>query len=75
ASPRAAGRVSGRFLVVYGTLRYLTEFAREPDPGRGFVVLDWMTTGQLLSLPMLLLGVFLLVWRADNVPPRGEIVR
>ena len=63
AKPRAAGRVSGMFLVGYGTLRFLTEFLREPDPGRGFVAVDWLTTGQLLSLPMVLLGVFLLVWR------------
>ena len=66
AKPRAAGRVSGMFLVVYGTLRFLTEFVREPDPGQGFVAFDWMTTGQLLSLPMLLLGIFLLAWRAPQ---------
>ena len=61
AKPRAAGRVSGVFLLVYGCLRFLTEFVREPDPGRGFVALDWLTTGQLLSLPMIALGVYLLL--------------
>ena len=60
AKPRAAGRVSGVFLLVYGGLRFLTEFVREPDPGRGFVVFDTLTTGQLLSLPMVALGVYLL---------------
>ena len=60
ARPRAAGRVSGLFLLVYGCLRFLTEFVREPDPGRGFVAFDTLTTGQLLSLPMIALGVYLL---------------
>ena len=60
ARPRVAGHVSGVFLLVYGCLRFLTEFVREPDPGRGFVALDWLTTGQLLSLPMVALGIYLL---------------
>ena len=60
ARPRASGRVSGLFLLVYGSLRFVTEFVREPDPGRGFVAFEWLTTGQLLSLPMVALGVYLL---------------
>lgn len=60
ARPRVAGHVSGVFLLVYGCLRFLTEFVREPDPGRGFVALDWLTTGQLLSVPMVALGIYLL---------------
>ena len=60
ARPREAGRLSAVFLIGYGCLRFLTEFAREPDPDRGFVLFDWLTMGQLLSLPMLALGVTLL---------------
>ncbi len=63
AKPRLAGQVSGMFLLAYGCLRFLTEFLREPDPGQGFVAFDWMTSGQLLSLPMMLLGAYLLVWQ------------
>ena len=63
ARPRATGLVSAVFLLVYGSLRFATEFLREPDPGRGFVAFDWMTTGQLLSLPMIALGVCLIFLR------------
>ena len=69
AKPRAAGRVSGMFLLVYGCVRFLTEFLREPDPGQGFVAFDWMTTGQLLSLPMVLLGVYFLAMPSRRRSP------
>lgn len=62
AKPRAAGQVSGVFLISYGSMRFLTEFVREPDPHKGFVAFDWVTMGQLLSVPMLLAGVALLGW-------------
>ena len=60
--PRTAGQVSGVFLIGYGGLRFLTEFVREPDPHKGFVAFDWMTMGQLLSVPMGLAGVVILTW-------------
>lgn len=60
ARPRATGAVSAVFLLAYGCLRFSTEFLREPDPGLGFVAFDWLTTGQLLSLPMIALGVCLI---------------
>ncbi len=71
ARPRAAGQVSGVFLIAYGCLRFLTELVREPDPDRGFVAFDWLTTGQLLSLPMIALGVYLLLRHrpASRTPP------
>ena len=62
AKPRAAGQVSGVFLIGYGAMRFLTEFVREPDPHIGFVAFDWVTMGQLLSVPMLLAGIVLLGW-------------
>ena len=69
--PRAAGHVSGVFVLVYGCLRFLTEFVREPDPGRGFVAFDYLTTGQLLSLPMIALGGYLLfLHRTASPTPR-----
>ena len=61
ARPRRTGQVSGAFLLGYGALRFATEFFREPDPYKGFVAFDWMTMGQLLSLPMVLAGVALLL--------------
>ncbi len=68
--PRPAGAVSGLFLVGYGTLRFLTEFFRTPDAHIGFVALDWLTMGQLLSIPMVLAGIFLLLRRRE--PSRAE---
>lgn len=62
ARPRATAQVSGVFLLGYGALRFLTEFVREPDPHKGFVAFDWMTMGQLLSIPMLVAGFALLFW-------------
>ena len=56
------GRVSGCFLVASGIIRFATEFFREPDAGIGFIAFDWLTMGQLLSLPTAALGVLLLLW-------------
>lgn len=57
--PRYA--VSGMFSLGYGLQRFFVEFFREPDEGIGFVALDWMTMGQILSLPMILAGIVLLI--------------
>lgn len=55
--PRPTGLVSGVFLAGYGGLRFLTEFFRQPDNHLGFVAFDWLTMGQLLSLPMIIVGI------------------
>lgn len=54
---RAPWAVSGLFLVGYSLARYCVEFFREPDAS---LVFEWMTRGQLLSLPMLIAGVLML---------------
>jgi len=56
--PRMA--VSGLFCVGYGIYRFLIEFVREPDRELGFVALDWLTMGQVLSLPMIGVGLLLM---------------
>ena len=63
--PRAVGRVSGLFLVGYGVLRFLAEFAREPDAFLGFLA-GGMTMGQLLCIPMVVYGAYLLGRRAAD---------
>ncbi len=56
------GTMLALFLFLYGTVRILVEFVREPDPQLGQVLLG-MTMGQLLSLSMLVVGVGLWSWR------------
>ncbi|MBI9081767.1 MAG: prolipoprotein diacylglyceryl transferase [Pseudodesulfovibrio sp.] len=68
SKPRPSGCVGGLFLLGYGTFRFLVEFAREPDAHLGFIALNWLSMGQLLCLPMMALGAFLL-WRGHV---RGE---
>ncbi len=62
AKPRPRGAVSGLFLIGYSVFRFSVEFVREPDQGIGFDLLGWMTRGQLLCVPMFLLGLGLLVY-------------
>ena len=62
ARPRPVGAVGGLFLAGYGFFRFLAEFFREPDAHLGFIALDWMTMGQLLSVPMFVIGVVLMVF-------------
>jgi phosphatidylglycerol:prolipoprotein diacylglycerol transferase len=62
ARPRQTGMVSGAFLLLYGLFRFVVEFTREPDAHLGFVALDWMSMGQLLSLPMIVAGIAIMVW-------------
>ncbi len=58
--PRPLYAVSGLFGIGYGAQRFFVEFFRQPDEGLGFVALDWLTMGQLLSLPMIAAGIFLM---------------
>jgi phosphatidylglycerol:prolipoprotein diacylglycerol transferase len=63
--------VSGLFLAGYGVFRFIAEFAREPDSFLGYL---WggLTMGQLLSLPMIVLGIGMMVWayrRAAKAQP------
>ena len=64
--PRRAGEVSGLFLLGYGVFRFFVEFYREPDAHLGPVALDWVTMGQLLSIPLIVAGAWLLMRRAPN---------
>ena len=60
--PRPTGAVSGLFLVGYGTFRFIAEYAREPDAFLGLLRWTALTMGQLLSLPMIVIGIAMMVW-------------
>jgi len=51
------GRLTGLFLVGYGLARTLVEFVREPDTMHTILSIE-LTTGQLLSIPMILVGTY-----------------
>ena len=61
SKPRPRYAVSGLFALLYGVFRFLVEFIREPDQQLGFVAWNWLTMGQLLSVPIILTGIILLV--------------
>jgi phosphatidylglycerol:prolipoprotein diacylglycerol transferase len=63
--PRSRGAVSGLFLILYGWFRILVELVREPDAHLGYLAFGWVTMGQLLSVPMILFGAWLM-WRAGQ---------
>jgi len=54
--------VSGVFLIGYACARIISEFFRQPDQQLGFLFTHF-TMGQLLSIPLLVLGIFFL-WYA-----------
>ncbi len=54
---------TGMALLLYGCFRFFVEFFRMPDAHLGFIALDWLTMGQILSTPMILIGAGL-VWYA-----------
>jgi phosphatidylglycerol---prolipoprotein diacylglyceryl transferase len=54
------GRLVGTGLVLYGVARTSIELLREPD--KGLENLSWgLTMGQTLSIPMIIVGVYLIV--------------
>lgn len=70
--PRPLMAVSGLFLIVYGIGRIAIELVREPDAHIGYLAWGWLTMGQVLSLPMVLLGIGLMLYahsRARSLPP------
>ncbi|EIJ41532.1 prolipoprotein diacylglyceryl transferase [Beggiatoa alba B18LD] len=60
--PRPTMAVSGLFLIGYGVFRFLVEFVRMPDAHLGYLAFGWLTMGQLLTIPMILLGILFMYW-------------
>jgi phosphatidylglycerol:prolipoprotein diacylglycerol transferase len=61
--PRPTMAVSGMFALSYGIFRFIVEFVRVPDTQLGYLAGGWLTMGQVLSLPMILVGIGL-IWFA-----------
>ena len=64
------GFMSGLFFVLYGAVRFILEFFREPDEHLGFIVQS-LSMGQLLCIPMILFGWWLMM----KVSPKSVVRR
>ena len=53
------GLITGCFIFLYGVFRFFVEIFREPDLHIGYLYFD-LSMGQLLSLPMILIGLYLI---------------
>ncbi|HEY3699431.1 MAG TPA: prolipoprotein diacylglyceryl transferase [Spongiibacteraceae bacterium] len=62
SKPRPAYSVGALFLFFYGVFRFIVEFFREPDEQIGFAAFGWMSRGQELCIPMIIIGVVLFIY-------------
>ena len=60
SKPRPRYAVSGLMILLYSLFRMGVEFVRAPDAHIGFIAFGWVTMGQVLTLPMFVLGAVLL---------------
>lgn len=70
--PLPRGSYIGVFLVGYGIARFLVEFVRLPDVQLGYLYGDWLTMGQVLSVPLVIAGIILIIWaHKHRLPQQG----
>ncbi len=60
------GGATGLFLAGYGICRLVVEFLRLPDEHLGYLAFGWLTMGQILSLPMIGFGLWMLARRVER---------
>lgn len=73
--PRPRGTFLGVFLVLYGCSRFAVEFIREPDAQLGYLWGGWLTMGQLLSVPLILVGIGVLVYAVKMKLPQEGVAK
>ena len=54
--------VSGLYLLCYGVFRFMVEFVRLPYAHIGYLAMDWITMGHVLTLPMIVIGLAFMVY-------------
>jgi len=64
--PFKDGMMVAFFLIIYGALRFMIEFLKEPDPQIGFL-LGYFTMGQVLCIAMMAAGLMLMVYVNRNI--------
>ena len=72
--PRARGAVFGLALIWYAVARSLVEFLRLPDAQIGYLAGDWLTMGQVLSMPMYVIGAILVALAWLQPRPSGNFL-
>ncbi|WP_438864733.1 prolipoprotein diacylglyceryl transferase [Neptunicella sp.] len=72
SKPRKKGAVAGLFLLAYGCFRVFIEFFREPDVQMQGIYDNILTQGQMLSVPMILFGLFLLLRKAPVISHKEQ---
>jgi phosphatidylglycerol:prolipoprotein diacylglycerol transferase len=73
ARPRPRLAPTGLFLLLYGIFRFAVEFVRVPDENMGYIAFGWLTTGQILCIPMIVAGIALLAWAYAKRVPSGNL--
>jgi len=59
SKPRPIMAPTGVAVFFYGCFRFFVEFYRMPDAHLGYLAFDWLTMGQILSTPMIVVGALL----------------
>ena len=67
---KTPGFVAGAFVTGYGLSRIFVEFFREPDAQLGYLLGGWLTMGMVLSLPMVLAGIWAMATARQAAPSR-----
>jgi phosphatidylglycerol:prolipoprotein diacylglycerol transferase len=69
------GVIFGWLLTLYGVFRIFVEFFRQPDiqMGQSGFFAGWLTTGMILSAPLVVIGIATIVWASrKNLPQEGR---
>lgn len=66
------GTFMGVFVMGYGIVRFLVEFVRVPDAQLGYLLGGVITMGQLLSLPLVVVGIALIIYAHRKAHPQVD---
>jgi len=73
SKPRPNYATAGLFMACYGVFRFIVEFVREPDAHLGFLAWGWLTMGQVLSTPMVAIGIAGMVYGYKKFPLKSSL--
>jgi len=59
---KSHGAICSFFLIFYGLIRFVIEFFRQPDAHIGYVAYNFLSMGQILCIPMILIGFIILFY-------------